>query len=391
MNLRNILEKQENKLLAPYAMRSADSLGRHYPEKEHPYRTAFQRDRDRIIHSTAFRRMEYKTQVFVNHEGDHYRTRLTHTIEVTQIARTIGRALRLNEDLIETVALAHDLGHTPFGHAGEEALNNLMKDYGGFEHNSQGLKVVEFLERRYPQFPGLNLSYEVRESLIKHSTTYDNAEITGKYHPEWQGLLEAQVVALADMIAYDNHDLDDGIRAGLIKEGNLKNCSLWQMASAKHKKKLSPAEQELFLRPQSIISLINIEVSDLVKNTLKQLKKHNIKNVADVRNHDEYLVRFSEQMEIQAKELQSLLYENLYKHYRVERMSQKAKRFIEELFNVYLADPKQLPPRYQKFAQEVGQDPEMALRRSICNYIAGMTDRYAQEEYKKLFYPFERI
>src|SRR3989339_456198 len=390
MNLRNILEQQESKLLAPYAMKSADSLGRKYPEKEHPYRTAFQRDRDRIIHSTAFRRMEYKTQVFVNHEGDHYRTRLTHTIEVTQIARTIGRALRLNEDLIETVALAHDLGHTPFGHAGEAALNDLMKDYGGFEHNSQGLKVVEFLERRYPQFTGLNLSYEVKESLIKHSTTYDNAEIPEEYHPEWQGLLEAQVVALADMIAYDNHDMDDGIRAGLIKEEALKNCSLWQKASSGHKAKLSPAEQEMFLRPQSVISLINIEVSDLVENTLKLLKKHNIKKVTDVRKHDEAIVRFSDKMAQESQELESFLYENLYKNYRVERMTQKAKRFIEELFNAYLTDPKQLPPRYQKFAKENGND-ENSLRRSICNYIAGMTDRYAQEEYKKMFYPFERI
>jgi dGTPase len=348
MNLRNILERQENKLLAPYAMKSANSLGRKYHEKEHPYRTAFQRDRDRIIHSTAFRRMEYKTQVFVNHEGDHYRTRLTHTIEVTQIARTIGRALRLNEDLIETVALAHDLGHTPFGHAGEAVLNDLMKDYGGFEHNSQGLKVVEFLERRYPQFTGLNLSYEVRESLIKHSTTYDNAEIPDEYHPEWQGLLEAQVVALADMIAYNNHDLDDGIRAGLIKEETLKNCSLWQKASSGHKKKLSPAEQEYFLRPQSVISLINIQVSDLVKNTMKLLKKYRIKSVTDVRKHNEAIVRFSDKMASQSKELESFLYENLYKNYRVERMTQKAKRFIEELFNAYLTDPKQLPPRYQK-------------------------------------------
>jgi len=334
--------------------------------------------------------MEYKTQVFVNHEGDHYRTRLTHTIEVTQIARTIGRALRLNEDLIETVALAHDLGHTPFGHAGEEALNNLMKNYGGFEHNSQGLKVVEFLERRYPQFTGLNLSYEVRESLIKHSTAYDNAEIPEAYHPEWQGLLEAQVVAMADMIAYDNHDLDDGIRAGLIKEKPLKNCSLWQKASSGHKKKLSPAEQEMFLRPQSIISLINIEVSDLVENTLKLLKKYNIKSVVDVRKHDETIVRFSDKMAKESKELESFLYENLYKHYRVERMTQKAKRFIGDLFNAYLTDPKQLPPRYQKLAKENG-DNENSLRRSICDYIAGMTDRYAQEEYKKLFYPFERI
>jgi len=385
--------------LAPYAMKSADSLGRRYHEKEHSYRTAFQRDRDRIIHSTAFRRMEYKTQVFVNHEGDHYRTRLTHTIEVTQIARTIGRALRLNEDLIEAIALAHDLGHTPFGHAGEEALQNLMKDYGGFEHNAQGLRMVELLERRYPQFPGLNLSYEIRESLIKHSTTYDHTEIpvdpqghpVGEYHPGWKPLLEAQVVAMADMIAYDNHDLDDGIRAGLIKEADLKDCALWQKASEKYKKKLTASQQEMFLRPQTVISLINIEVNDLVQNTLKLFNKYHIKNVGDVRKEKDVIVRFSDKMNKASKELENFLYKFLYCHYRVERMTQKAKHFIEELFNRYLSDPKQLPPRYQKLAKEYDKNPEKGLRRSICDYISGMTDRYAQEEYKKLFYPFERI
>jgi dGTPase len=391
MLIRKDLERQEKRLLAPYAMKSADSLGRRYHEKEHSYRTAFQRDRDRIIHSTAFRRMEYKTQVFVNHEGDHYRTRLTHTIEVTQIARTIGRALRLNEDLIEAIALAHDLGHTPFGHAGEEALQNLMKDYGGFEHNAQGLRMVELLERRYPQFPGLNLSYEIRESLIKHSTTYDHTEIPAEYHPGWKPLLEAQVVAMADMIAYDNHDLDDGIRAGLIKEADLKDCALWQKASEKFKKKLTASQQEMFLRPQTVISLINIEVNDLVQNTLKLFNKYHIKNVGDVRKEKDVIVRFSDKMNKASKELEAFLYKFLYCHYRVERMTQKAKHFVEELFNRYLTDPKQLPPRYQKWAKECDKDPEKGLRRSICDYISGMTDRYAQEEYKKLFYPFERI
>ncbi|MDI6788846.1 MAG: deoxyguanosinetriphosphate triphosphohydrolase [Planctomycetota bacterium] len=403
MLLRKELEKQEYKLLAPYAMKSAESLGRRYKEKEHQYRTVFQRDRDRIIHSTAFRRLEYKTQVFVNHEGDHYRTRLTHTIEVTQIARTIGRALRLNEDLIEAIALAHDLGHTPFGHAGEAALSELMKDYGGFEHNAQGLRMVELLERRYPQFTGLNLSYEVRESLVKHSTTYDSALTPDEYHPEWQPLLEAQVVAMADMIAYDNHDLDDGIRSGLIREEVLRECSLWRRVSAGHRRKLTPAEQEMFLRPQTVISLINIEVSNIVERTLKSIRKYNIKSVTDVRKCNERLVRFSDRIEQETKELKRLLYENLYRHYRVERMTQKAKRFIEDLFNAYLTDPKQLPPRYQKMAirrsealewrrmaKEDG-DSDIALRRAICDYIAGMTDRYVQEEYKKLFYPFERI
>ena len=391
MVIRKELEKEEKRLLAPYAMKSAESLGRRYPENEHSYRTAFQRDRDRIIHSTAFRRMEYKTQVFVNHEGDHYRTRLTHTIEVTQIARTIGRALRLNEDLIEAIALAHDLGHTPFGHAGEEALHNLMKDYGGFEHNTQGLRMIELLERRYPQFPGLNLSYEVRESLIKHATTYDHAEITVDYHPEWQCLLEAQVVAMADMIAYNNHDLDDGIRAGLIKEESLEDCSLWQKASREHKKRLGPSQQEMFLRPQTVISLINIEVNDLLENTLKLFKEYHIKQVTDVRDQKDIIVGFSDKIEKENKELEEFLYKFLYRHYRVERMTQKAKHFVEELFNSYLNDPRQLPPRYQKWAKECDKDSERGLRRSICDYISGMTDRYAQEEYKKLFYPFERI
>jgi dGTPase len=299
--------------------------------------------------------------------------------------------LRLNEDLIEAIALAHDLGHTPFGHAGEETLHNLMEDYGGFEHNRQALRMVELLERRYPQFPGLNLTYEVRESLIKHSTTYDRTEIPEEYHPEWKALLEAQVVAMSDMIAYDNHDLDDGIRSGLIKEEQLQKYSLWQKASLTHKQKLKLSEQEFFLRPQTIISLINLEVDDLVRNTLTLLKKYNIKSVKDVRSFQENIVRFSDRLEQERKELQIFLLENLYKHHRVERMTQKAKHFIEELFNAYLSNPNQLPVRYQKLAKECADDYETSLRRSICDYIAGMTDRFAQEEYKKLFYPFEKI
>jgi len=387
------MEKQEHKILAPYAMKNSDSLGRSFTEKEHPYRTAFQRDRDRIIHSTAFRRMEYKTQVFVNHEGDHYRTRLTHTIEVTQIARSIGRALRLNEDLIETIALAHDLGHTPFGHAGEEALNELMKNDGGFEHNAQGLRVIELLERRYPQFPGLNLSYEVRESLAKHATAYDHSEANPDYHPEWQALLEAQVVAMADAIAYNNHDLDDGIRAGLIKDWTLKECVLWRKASEKHEAQMTPDEKEKYLRPQSIITLINLQVTDLVKNTVKLLKRHKIRNLNDVKKHKERLVRFSDQMAQENKALEKFLYENVYRHFRVEKMSQKSKRFLQELFAAYLNDPKQLSPRYQQWAKDsrCDQIAGRRLKRSICDYISGMTDRYAQEEYKKLFYPFEKI
>jgi dGTPase len=383
--MRELLEKQEDKILAPYAMRSSQSLGRRYDDPEHAYRTAFQRDRDRIIHSTAFRRLEYKTQVFVNYEGDHYRTRLTHTIEVAQIARTIARALGLNEDLTETVALAHDIGHTPFGHAGEEALHDLMKDAGGFEHNAQGLRVVELLERRYPQFTGLNLSYEVRESIIKHNTTYDRPTPNKDYRPEWHPLLEAQVVDIADVIAYNNHDLDDGIRAGLIKEVHLKDVVLWQRASAEHKKNLSPLMQEDFLRPQTVITLINIFVTDLINNTLKLLKEHNIIGVDTVRNTNVQLVSLSAGLEKERKQLEEFLYQNVYRNYKVARMAEKARRFMESLFNTYLKEPKQLPPRYQKMAKDDKDGYEIGLKRAIADYLAGMTDRYAQQEYEKLF------
>ncbi|MFH1228307.1 MAG: deoxyguanosinetriphosphate triphosphohydrolase [Planctomycetota bacterium] len=383
--MRDILEKQEELTLAPYAMKSSQSLGRRYSEPEHQYRTAFQRDRDRIIHSTAFRRMEYKTQVFVNHEGDHYRTRLTHTIEVTQIARTIARALRLNEDLTETVALAHDIGHTPFGHAGEEALNDLMKDAGGFEHNAQGLRVVELLERRYPQFTGLNLSYEVRESIIKHNTTYDRPTPNKDYHPEWHPLLEAQVVDIADIIAYNNHDLDDGIRAGLIKEVHLKDVVLWQRASEAHKKNLSPLMQEDFLRPQTVITLINMFVTDLINNTVKRLKENNINSIEDVRNGQARLICLSEGLEKERKQLEEFLYQNVYHNYKVTRMAEKARRFMESLFNTYHDKPGQLLPRYQKMAREDNQGYEIGLKRAVADYLAGMTDRYAQQEYEKLF------
>ena len=383
--MRELLEKQEEKILAPYAMRSSQSLGRCYNEPEHQYRTAFQRDRDRIIHSTAFRRLEYKTQVFVNYEGDHYRTRLTHTIEVTQIARTIARSLGLNEDLTETVALAHDIGHTPFGHAGEEALHELMNDAGGFEHNLQGLRVVELLERRYPQFTGLNLSYEVRESIIKHNTTYDSPTPNKDYHPEWQPLLEAQVVDIADIIAYNNHDLDDGIRAGLIKEVHLQDVVLWQKASKSHKEQMEPLAQENFLRPQTVITLINMFVTDLINNTLRLLKEYNINSVADVRNANVRLVNLSAGLAKERKQLEEFLYQNVYRNYKVARMAEKAKRFMESLFNTYRKEPEQLPPRYQKMAKNDKNGYEIGLKRAIADYLAGMTDRYAQQEYEKLF------
>lgn len=371
--------------LAPYAMPDEASLGRQYPEAEHPYRQPFQRDRDRIIHCTAFRRLEYKTQVFVTHEGDYYRTRLTHTIEVTQIARTIARALRLNEDLTEAIALAHDLGHTPFGHSGEEALHELMKDHGGFEHNAQGVRVVELLEYRYPDFPGLNLSWEVRESMLKHKTIYDQPVDT-VFHPEWQPLLEAQVVDAADSIAYDNHDLDDGLKAGLITEADLKDLELWQMAYRQPKPNPSFSDKEI-RRSQMIITLINLEVTDLIEYTLRRLEASRIKDVSDIRLKGERLVSFSPETVRMKSQMQEFLFKKMYLHYRVARMAKKAKRFIKEMFTAYIDDPKQLPTKYQEWTNQ----PEVGRHRAVCDYIAGMTDRYAQQEYKKLFYPFERV
>ncbi len=384
-NMRELSEEREDKLLAPYAMKSRLSLGRQYPEPEHSYRTVYQRDRDRIIHSTAFRRLEYKTQVFVNHEGDHYRTRLTHTIEVTQLARTIARALNLNEDLTESIALSHDIGHTPFGHAGEEALHDLMKDHGGFEHNSNGLRVVELLEQRYPHFPGLNLSWEIRESMIKHKTAYDQPQINPMYHPEWQPLLEAQVVDMADSIAYDNHDLDDGIRAGVINEKDLSNLELWKRASTENKANLD-TDNPSISRSQKIIYIINLEITDIIENSARLLEEHKIKTIDDVRQLPVRLVGFSETMSRQKKELQKFLYENFYIHPQLIRMTRKGRLFIERIFNTYVNDTKQLPLRYQKRLEK-----DALKYRITCDYIAGMTDRYLQEEYQKLFYPFEKM
>lgn len=365
-------------------MKSKESKGRHYAEPEHLFRTVYQRDRDRIIHSTAFRRLEYKTQVFLNHEGDHYRTRLTHTIEVTQIARTIARALNLNEDLTEAIALAHDIGHTPFGHAGEEALHDLMEGHGGFEHNSHGVRVVELLEKRYPHFPGINLCWELRESMIKHKTAYDQPKINKLYQPDWQPLLEAQVVDAADTIAYDNHDLDDGIRSRVINEKALSNISLWEQSLTENKSKLDTDNPSIF-RSQVIIYIINMEITDIINNTQRLLEKYHIKSVDEVRKCPKRIVTFSDEMLKQKKEMQLFLFEHLYNNYLVLRMTKKGRIFIERIFNTYINTPKQLPPRYQERLEKEDK------YRIVCDYLAGMTDRYLQEEYQKLFYPFEKM
>lgn len=377
---RERLEAEEERLLSSYGMKSRESKGRRYSETEHPFRTLFQRDRDRVIHSTAFRRLEYKTQVFVNHEGDYYRTRLTHTIEVNQIARTIARTLELNEDLTEAIALAHDLGHTPFGHAGEETLSELMKDSGGFEHNCQGLRVVDKLEKKYKEFDGLNLTYEVREGIIKHHTPYDLPE-SQEFEADKSPTLECQVVSLADEIAYTSHDLDDGLKAGLISEKELKKIKLWFSIYEKVARK-APEEEKI--RYETIRSLINLLVTDLVGETERKLKEFHITSVDRVRKK-RMLVSLSGKIDEENKELKQFLMEKMYRHYRVIRMAEKAHRVIEALFEVYIKEPKQLPPTVQEALKEE------SIPRIVCDYIAGMTDRFALEEYKKLFDPYMRV
>ena len=380
MLTRLVREEMERSNLAPYALKSADSRGRKYPEEEHNYRSRFQRDRDRIIHSTAFRRLEYKTQVFVYHEGDYYRTRLTHTIEVAQISNCIARVFGLNEDLCDAIALAHDLGHTPFGHAGEKALNELMKDDGGFEHNRQGLRVVEKLERRYPDFSGLNLSWEVREGIIKHTTSYDKP-LPSEFEPEKMATFEAQVVNLADEIAYNSHDLDDGLTAGLINEEGLLEVELWKEIYRSVKQSLDREHRKY----QVIKTLINSQVTDVLEFTAMKLKEKGISSVEDVRSQPDSLISFSAGMQRKNQALKEFLFKNMYSHYHVIRMSDKAERFIKELFNVYLNCPGQLPPATQKKFDS--ENP----RRIVCDYIAGMTDRFALDEYKKLFFPPEKF
>lgn len=374
----------EGLILAPYGMKSQDSRGRVYPEKEHPYRSVYQRDRDRIVHSAAFRRLEYKTQVFVNHEGDDYRTRLTHTIEVAQIARTIASALRLNIDLTEAISLAHDLGHTAFGHSGEDALNELMRKSGGFNHNTQGLRVVDYLEERYPDFPGINLSWEVREGIAKHSTAFDVSSRLKNLAPEESPTLETQVVDIADEIAYDNHDLDDGLASGLIKEADLEALSIWSSVYKNITDKYSKVTPEM-RRYLIIRSLIDLQVTDLIRNTEDTILKLKLKSYKDAKKIDKKVVTFSLDMLKLRKPLRVFLMQRLYNHYRVVRMSIKAKRFIQELFNVYVANPKQLPEKIQSRITRDG------VTRAVCDYIAGMTDRYALDEYKKLFDPYEKV
>ena len=384
MPKQNKIKIIEDMILAPYAMKSEFSKGRVYPEKAHPYRSDYQRDRDRIVHSAAFRRLEYKTQVFVNHEGDYYRTRLTHTIEVAQIARTIAGVLGLNTDLTEAIALAHDLGHTAFGHSGEDALNELMSKHGGFNHNLQGLRVVDYLEERYPDFPGINLTWEVREGIVKHSTVFDKSIRIKDLAPSEGPSLETQVVDIADEIAYDNHDLDDGLTSGLIREPDLASLAIWERINkriADRYSGISPEKRKYLI----IRSLIDLQVTDLIEETEKNINKLKLGSYKDAKKIDKKVVTFSQDMLKLRKPLRAFLMSRLYHHYRVVRMSIKAKRFIQELFQVYVACPKQLPEIVQA---RIARD---GVRRAVCDYIAGMTDRYALDEYKKLFDPYEKV
>ncbi len=384
MFTRQEIEEIEIRTLAPYAMKARHTKGRVHKEEEHPYRTCYQRDRDRVIHSTAFRRLEYKTQVFVNHEGDYYRTRLTHTLEVAQIAVSIARNLGLNGDLAEAVALAHDIGHPPFGHSGEEELHTLMKDHGGFDHNLQGLRVVDLLEERYPDFKGLNLSWEVREGINKHSTPYDHASNLIELEPDKSPTLEAQVVDLSDEIAYDNHDLDDGLTSGLIKEEDLREVPLWKDIHDKIITKYPDLKGQV-RKYQIIRALINMEVTDLIAESEERMGKFKIKTSEDARSVTQRVILFSQKLLEERKALKKFLFDNLYMHHRVIRMADKSRRFIRELFNVYLSNPEQL-----HFTSK-GRLGMEGPHRVICDYIAGMTDRYALDEYIKLFNPYERM
>lgn len=380
---RDAMHRREAQILALLAVSSKDSRGRLYPETEPRFRTCFQRDRDRIVHSTAFRRLEYKTQVFVNHEGDHYRTRLTHTIEVAQISRSIARVLRLNEDLVEAIALAHDLGHSPFGHAGEEALNELMKEHGGFNHNRQSLRVVDSLEKRYPEFDGLNLSWEIRESIAKHGDHFQKG-LEPEFEPAWQPCLEAQLADVADSLAYDNHDIDDGLRSRCITLEDLRAVRLWKEAEASIRSSRSQLEPKTLVA-RTISYLIDLQVTDLIEATHARLVAARIDTLSGVRAAPRKLVGFSPSMEEKKREMQTFLMEHLYQHYRTLKMAEKAKRFIQEVFLEYLRCPRQLPPAYQKRIDGEG------TARVICDYVAGMTDRFCQEEYKRLFDPFEKV
>jgi dGTPase len=374
--------------LAPYAAQSARSTGRRYAEPASSSRSEFQRDRDRIVHCGAFRRLEYKTQVFVNHEGDLFRTRLTHSIEVAQIARSIARNLGLNEDLVEAISLAHDLGHTPFGHAGQDALHACMKDHDGFEHNLQSLRVVDVLEQRYGGFDGLNLMFETREGILKHCSAAHAAQlgdIGKRFLEKKQPTLEAQLANLADEIAYNNHDIDDGLRSGLLTVEQLESIDFF----ARHKREAEAAFPGIGGRRvinETVRRMINALIIDLIDTSRERIRATGVQSVDEVRIAGP-LIAFSDGMRAEALLLKRFLRTNLYQHYQVNRMTSKARRIVTELFEIFMSEPVLLPPAYQiAQAEGVEADKHRELQaRSVADYIAGMTDRYAMREHRRLF------
>ena len=374
---RSLLEDRERRTLAPYASLAADSRGRLHPEGESRYRTAFQKDRDRVIHTSAFRRLEYKTQVFVNTQGDYYRTRLTHTLEVAQVGKSIARALGLNEDLTETIALAHDLGHPPFGHAGERTLDRLAHAIGGFDHNQQTLRIVTELERRYPGFPGLNLSWETLEGIMKHETEYDLPDAS--WEPDQQPSLEAQVVNVADELAYNAHDLDDGLRSGHLSPRDIRQVGI--VRQLMDRLDIDPLAFANTQRYRLIRELLGDVIVDAAEHTDARLREAGVEDVAGVRTAPGKLVGNSPDMAAQLAELKQFLFERFYFHYRQIRMTHKADAILERMYSAYLDLPDMLPFQVQAQADELG------LQRAVTDYIAGMTDRYAAEEYRRLFDP----
>lgn len=381
-------------VLAPYACQPDGSRGRFHAEPESLTRSPYQRDRDRIIHSAAFRRLKYKTQVFVYHEGDNYRTRLSHSLEVSQIARSIARVLGLNEDLAEALALAHDLGHTPFGHAGEDALGECMKDYGGFDHNAQSLRVISTLERRYAQFDGLNLTWETLEGLVKHNGPLQGFPQARELpwailqYPHWRELelgtfasAEAQIAALADDIAYDNHDVDDGLRAGLFTIDDLQNVPMVGDMFAEVRGLYPECSQSLQIH-EAVRRLIGVMIMDAIAETRARLEECAPKSADDIRHLGRPVVAFSETMRSNDAALKKFLFANMYRHYKVNRMTSKARRVVTDLFQLLLAEPECLPPEWVEGC-DGPKGPGTA--RQVCDYIAGMTDRMALDEHRRLF------
>ncbi|MBV7329004.1 deoxyguanosinetriphosphate triphosphohydrolase [Chloroflexi bacterium TSY] len=387
MITREELEQREDQYLASYAARNSQSKGRLHPETEHPYRTAYQRDRDRIIHTTAFRRLEYKTQVFVYSEGDHYRNRLTHSIEVAQIGRTLARSLGCNEDLTEAICLAHDLGHPPFGHVGETTLNKLMHYHGGYDHQKQTYRIITELERRYPDHIGLNLTYEVREGVVKHDTDYDIVDASA-YEPDQRGTLECQLSNLADEIAYNSSDLDDGLRSGILRPEEVCQLELTQLVLEDLGEPIDANLSEDMLRYRFIRRLVGLEVSNAITATAQNLQNHGIVSLDDIRGLPQNIAGYSANMAALNKELKQYLFRCFYRHYRVVRMAVKAERLLTQLFDAYVAEPGQLPDPLREAVQEASE--EGILHRVVCDYLAGMTDRYAIQEHKRLFDPEER-